>query len=598
MKNFDEGFDNILIYDYDKDYQNSKKFIAEDLIDTNGRDSMCLDGKWNFAPDVFESVIRSRWFDEVKYNRNGLPIPYDFDFDKWDEVAVPGVWNLEKPEYKLYEGTGLYVRNFRYKAREDKRVFLKVGGSNYETRIWINKQYMGRHLGGFTPFMLEVTDYLQEDNRVLVYVNNTRKGEQIPSLHYDWFNYGGIHRSVSLYELPKGFIKNFKINLRKDSNFSKLEYSVLVEGMGVDKVRIYIPELKIDKEVDVKLNRSKQEYIKGIIELDKSNALELWSPESPKLYDVMVSYGDDVLNEKIGFRTIESKGSDIVLNGEKIFLKGMCVHEESLHNGRAVSKDDIENTILEAKELGCNFLRLTHYPHNEEMSIMADRLGIMLWEEIPVYWALEFENKNTFDDASNQLKELITRDINRASVIIWSIGNENPDSDARYEFMSGLAKIARTLDGSRLIGASCLIDVDECRIKDRLTEKLDVIGINEYYGWYLRNFDTLEEILTNSKIGKPFIITETGADAVPGMHSESHELYSEEYQADVYKKQYEVLLKFNYIRGITPWILYDYASMRRMNIMQEGYNLKGIISKDRKHKKRAYYVVKDVYKNL
>lgn len=598
MKKFDEGFDNILTFDYDSEYQRGKKFVAEELIDTNGRASILLDGKWRFSPDIFESVIRSRWFDETKYNRDGLPIPYDFDFDKWDEITVPGSWNCEKPEYALFEGTGLYVRNFNYDKKDGKRVFLKIGAANYETRIWINKQYVGRHLGGFTPFMMEVTEYLQEENRLLIYVNNTRKKEQIPSLHYDWFNYGGIHRSVELFELPEAYIKNFKLNLAKEAGLSKLEYRIELEGKIESKIKITIPELNINEEVELDKAESKTQCVEGFIEIEHVENLELWSPETPKLYDVRISYKNDVLKEKIGFRIIETSGCDIMLNGKPIFLKGMCVHEEKSDGGRTLCDDDIVSTLVEAKSLGCNFLRLTHYPHSEKVAKLADQLGIMLWEEIPVYWALEFENKATFEDASNQLKELILRDRNRASVIIWSIGNENPDSDARYQFMSSLAEVARSYDGSRLLGASCLIDVDECRIKDRLVDKLDVIGVNEYYGWYLRNFETLEKILTNSEIGKPLIITETGADAVPNHFSEAHELYSEEYQADVYRKQFEVLLKFDYIRGITPWILYDYASMRRMSVLQKGYNLKGIISKDRMHKKLAYYVVKDIYKTI
>lgn len=613
MKSFDEGFDNILTFDYDADYQMSRQFLGEDLIETSGRKSICLDGMWNFSPDLFESVIRSRWFDEVKYNREGMPIPYDFDFDHWEEIRVPGSWNIERPEYRLYEGAGLYSKKFSYIKVPNKKVYLRIGGANYETRIWLNKTYIGRHMGGFTPFMVDITDYLEVDNRILIFVNNERKVEQIPSLHYDWFNYGGIHRSVELYEVPKKFIKKFTIKLNKLSDkddFSKLEYSIWLDGVdnklaSGQSVTITIPELNVKEEILISndkleacdsFSQNQNRKVSGTLTLN--HKLELWTPDTPKLYELVLSYGEDCIREQIGFRTIHKEGSDIYLNGEKIFLKGLCVHEESMNNGRAVSKEEIKQTIMDAKELGCNFLRLTHYPHNEEMARLADALGILLWEEIPVYWALEFDNPNTLDDAKNQLSELITRDRNRASVIIWSIGNENPDSDSRYEFMSELAEVARSLDETRLIAASCLIDVEECVIKDRLIEKLDVIGINEYYGWYLRDFSTLEKILKNSQIGKPIIITETGADAVPCKYSEEHEFYSEEYQADVYKKQFELLLQFDYIRGVTPWILYDYASMRRMNLMQRGYNLKGIISKDRSHKKKAYYVLKEIYDKL
>lgn len=604
MKNFDEGFDNILVYDYDSSYKQGKRFIAEDLIAVDGRQGDSLNGKWNFSPDIYESIVRSRWFDEVKTNRDGLPLPYDYDFDQWDEVEVPGTWNGAKAEYSIYEGTGIYFKTFSYEKDRENRIFLRIGAANYETRIWLNKTYLGRHLGGFTPFMVDVTDYIQDYNRILIYVNNTRKGEQIPSLHYDWFNYGGIHRDIDLYKIPSSFIKNYHLYLVNDGTNSKIGYSITVEYKQRDveyekkqNVHIVINELNINYSGTIEWTDNEIGIASGIIPIDPI-LLKLWSPDSPYLYQTKIHFDTDFIEDIIGFRTIETKGTEIILNGKSIFLKGMCVHEESLERGRAVSKEDIINTLEQAKELGCNFLRLTHYPHNEEMAKQADRLGILLWEEIPVYWALEFENPNTYQDASNQLKELILRDRNRSSVIIWSVGNENPDSDERYDFMSNLVAIVKQMDQTRLVGASCLIDVEECRIKDRLSNELDIIGINEYYGWYLRNFATLEEILKNSLMGKPLIITETGADAVCGMHSESNEFYSEDYQAEVYKKQYETLLQFSYIRGITPWILYDYASMRRMSKIQQGFNLKGIISKDRSYKKKAYYIVQEVYKNI
>lgn len=597
-RNFDEGFDNILTYDYDTEYENGLTITADSFMDVSNRKSVSLDGTWYFAPDVFHSVVRSRWFDESKYDRNDLPIPYDFSFDQWEEITVPGVWNNQNPEYTLYEGTGLYFKAFSYEKREHTKVYLRIGGANYETRIWLNKEYLGRHKGGFTPFIVDVTKQINETNRILIYVDNTRKGEQIPSLHYDWFNYGGIHRSVELYEMNEYTIKEFQIHLEKNQESYEFAYQVTAYGNKELGATIRIPELNLCHSINLVKEQDSIYRAKGKIEIKKDVKLELWSPKHPKLYQVELEYMEDRLTDCIGFRIIETQGANILLNGENIFLKGMCVHEESSVNLRSVSKEDIIQLIQQAKELGCNFLRLTHYPHSEMVAKLTDEYGILLLEEIPVYWALEFENPKTFEDANNQLQELIKRDINRASVIIWSVGNENPDSDARYQFMKKLTATARALDQSRLIGASCLIDLDAYKIKDRLIEELDVIGINEYYGWYIRDFSILEKILNNSKIGKPLIITEMGADAVAGYYSKEKELYSEELQADIYKKQFEVLLQYPFIRGITPWILYDYRSMRRMSHMQKGYNIKGVIDKDRKHKKLAYYEVQKVYQSL
>lgn len=157
--------------------------------------------------------------------------------------------------------------------------------------------------------------------------------------------------------------------------------------------------------------------------------------------------------------------------------------------GKTTDEEDIRATIRLAKEeLGCNFLRLAHYPHSRLLPRIADEMGILLWEEIPVYWAIAFHDRETYADAENQLSELIRRDRNRASVIIWSGGNENPDTDDRLRFMAGLAQKARSLDDSRLVSAACLVNTAKLKIEDRLAEHLDVIGLNEYYGWYDPDF--------------------------------------------------------------------------------------------------------------
>lgn len=595
---FDEGFDNILTYDYDKEYREGPVLSGRLLPVSGGREAVSLDGKWRFCPDVFNSTVRSRWFEETRYNRDGQPLPYDFDFEQWDEGEVPGVWNAFKPEYALYEGPGVYFKQFDYKISKEKRVFLRIGAANYEARIWLNGRYLGRHLGGFTPFAAEVTDCIKEKNRLIILTDNSRKGDQVPSCHYDWFNYGGIHRSVTLVETPRLYIRSFSLRLSR-RNKGRLEYQVSLsgdeEGSGELKAVILVEELGISKTVSCISQEGGAFEARGYFQVDE-DSLCLWEPEKPFLYHVTVQAGQDEVRDEIGFRRIEARDRKIFLNGHSVFLRGMCVHEESPSRLKAVNGEDMEETLKMAKELGCNFLRLTHYPHNEQMAKLADRLGIMLWEEIPVYWALEFENPETIQNAEGQLEELILRDQNRASVIIWSVGNENPDTDARYYFMRRLAELARGLDDSRLIGAACLIDVEEGRIKDRLLESLDVAGINEYYGWYLKDFGCLREILERYEADKPVIVTETGAEAKGGLHGGQNEVYTEECQAAVYREQFSLLFQYPFIRGVTPWILYDYASMRRMNCMQRGYNLKGLITADRKHKKMAWDVVVEAYR--
>ncbi|NBK26464.1 MAG: glycoside hydrolase family 2, partial [Spirochaetia bacterium] len=240
----------------------------------------------------------------------------------------------------------------------------------------------------------------------------------------------------------------------------------------------------------------------------------------------------------------------------------------------------------------------SHYPHHRLMAKLADELGLLLWEEIAVYWGLAFAEQQTLESAQNQLSELIVRDRNRSSVIIWSVGNENPDTDERLSFMSALADQARALDASRLIGAACLVNEAKLCIEDRLEEKLDVIGLNEYYGWYDGDWTKLETLLANSVKEKPVLVTEFGAGAKSGFHDAKEALFSEEKQASVYQRQFARILRTGYIQGTFAWILYDFRSPRRMNRYQMGYNRKGLLDERRRHRKLAYLVVQQQYENL
>ena len=325
---------------------------------------------------------------------------------------------------------------------------------------------------------------------------------------------------------------------------------------------------------------------------------ELWSPEKPRLYDVTVSLGKHTVVDRVGFREIRREGNRILLNGEAVFLRGVSMHEDSPSNGRTLTEAEIRESFALVKELGGNFARLAHYPHNGLASRIADEIGLMLWKEIPVYWAINFQSERTLASASSQLTELITRDANRASVIIWSVGNENPDTDARLEFMRTLAETARELDPTRLISAACLVDHVANRIADRLAEHLDVIGLNEYIGWYEPEFAKLPDLLNNSEPDKPVILTEFGGGALAGHHGSRDEMFTEENQAWIYRRQTDTIATIPYIKGMSPWILYDFRSPKRANRFQRGYNRKGLLSQDKRHRKAAFFVLQEFYRGM
>lgn len=563
---------------------------AETMIFDRSRKKESLNGYWHYAVDQYDTCLRQKWFNEYYYDERGNTLPVDFSFDEWELMTLPCCWNTADRMYMLYEGSMVYTRKFIYeKQSSDERMILRIGAANYICRVFINKKYVGMHRGGSTPFCFDITDHLEHDNRIILQVDNTRRNSQVPMENTDWFNYGGIYRDIDLIRVPKVHIKDFKIALEPDSSFGKIRANVFVSENYSGIALLTINELEIFKDIKVS---------NGSGEIVFEAQSKLWSPETPKLYDVSLECAGDKVSDRVGFREIRVNGMDIVLNGKPIFLRGISCHEESKKHGRALTDEERLENIRIAKELGCNYMRVAHYPHNERMAQLADEAGILLWEEIPVYWGIQFDSEDTYTDAENQLKELITRDYNRASVIIWSVGNENPDTDDRLNFMSRLAKCAHSTDKTRMVSAACLVNTEKNAIEDRLEHYLDIIGLNEYCGWYTAEWRMLPELFENSDPQKPVIITEFGADAYAGLRGTITDKGTEDCQAYVYEKQIENIRKISYIKGMTPWILYDFRCPRRTSVNQRYYNTKGLLSADKKYRKPAFYVLQDFYNSI
>ena len=429
------------------------------------------------------------------------------------------------------------------------------------------------------------------DNFVIIKVDNKRRKENVPTQIFDWWNYGGITRDVYLIETEDVFIQNYKFDLDK-SNRNQIFYSITLNRNAAGaKVEVSIPELKV-KQI---LTSDRSGNLSGSI---NAKNLVLWSPENPKLYDVELKLGGTVLKDQIGFRTIETQGKKILLNGKPIFLRGISIHEEkSDGGGRANSTDDAKRLLSWAKELGCNFVRLAHYPHNEFMVREAEREGILVWSEIPVYWTIDWENPSTLLNAQRQLTDMISRDQNRANVIIWSIANETPHGYAREQFLESLAKHARALDTTRLI--SMAMEVTSAsnyvnRLNDNMNRFVDVISFNQYIGWY-RDVNDAAKMTWDIPYNKPVIISEFGGGAKYGFHGAANQRWTEEFQENLYKENTAMLDKIDGLAGTTPWILKDFRSPRRvLDGVQDYYNRKGLFS-DKGEKKLAFYVLKKWY---
>jgi len=572
---------------YDRQY-NPQNLSHAGMVFVGGRARESLNGVWRVCLDPFDTGLRQNWPRLQPLPSEARTLPCDYDPASGDAVRVPSSLNLVRPEWFLYEGGAWFSREFPYQPRAvTERVFLRVGAANYDTKVFLNGEFLGNHYGGSTPFFVELTGHLESENRLQLFVSNTRKADRVPMHHFDWFNYTGIHREVELLRLPTVFIKDLFVRLAPGGDRRAIAVSVTLSEPVATTASCSFPGLGIRATIPIVAGR-------GDVELGAHPGG--WSPEHPMLYEVVVETSGDRVSDRVGFREIAVRGSEILLNGQTVFLRGMCVHEDDEQAGRVTSREDIARRLAHAKELGCNFLRLAHYPHHEWAAHMADEAGIMLWEEIPVYWAVDFGNPATLRDATNQLSELILRDRNRASVVLWGLGNENADTDARLHFMASLAQTARALDGTRLVSAACLIDKKAQRIADRLTAELDVIGINEYYGWYDPDFGELAAIGRNSSPGKPVIVTETGGDALSGLHGAETVLTTEEHQAWIYRNQIATLHGIPFVRGMAPWVLYDFRSLRRQNSHQRGYNIKGLIARDKRTKKAAFATLQAFYR--
>jgi beta-glucuronidase len=576
--------------------------VSEPIILTGAdrRPAISLNGEWAAIVDPYFSGLFSFHHEEKKngwfMNRKAQPgdeFTTEYDFSTASKLKVPGDWNTQRATLLYYEGPVWYERDFTYQPKEHTRVFLHVGAANYKSWFWVNGQKVCEHEGGFTSFNCEVTAAIHAgDNFVVAAVDNTRHEDGVPTLETDWWNYGGLTRSVSLIEVPEVFIKQYDLHLSSTED-SVIEGWVIMDGpvCGAE-AEVEIPELGVKTSLKV------GDGGLAAIRLEVKG-LQHWSPETPKLYKVRISAGQDSIEELIGFRTVETRGTEILLNGKPIFLRGISIHAEAPYRtGRANTDQDAETLLGWAKELGCNFVRLAHYPHDETMLRAADRMGLLVWSENPVYWALQFDNPAVLAKAEQQLEEEIGTSRNHAAIILWSMANETPNTEARTKFIETEAAHARELDPTRLITAALLVraEGDTKIVDDPLGKSLDVIGANEYIGWYEKKPETADITQWRIDYQKPMIISEFGGGAKAGLHGGENERWTEEYQANIYRHQLGMLNRIPQLRGMSPWILMDFRSPNRpLTGIQDGFNRKGLIS-DQGKKKMAYFILQKAYK--
>ena len=564
------------------------------IANVSGRSTISLNGPWKAIIDPYEVGTHLRFYENRKpQNKSDL---VEYDFDKSGSLNVPGDWNSQRPQLFFYEGAVWYEKTFKYHKKLNMRSFVYFGAANEQASVYLNGQKLGEHQGGFTPFNFEVTDQIIEGvNFIVVEVNNKRRPDAVPAMETDWWNFGGLTRSVEIVEVPEIFVQDYSVQLQRNE-MAEVDAVVKLNGAAEPvKVTLEIPELAIKSTTFSDAN--------GMAEFNFPARVELWSPESPKLYRVVIRSSGDKVEDQIGFRNVKAYGDTIFLNGKPIFLRGISMHEEApFRGGRGLTPKDDQTLLGWAKELGCNFVRLAHYPHNEEMIRQADKMGLLVWEEIPVYWTVDWKNPATLENAQEQLRDVVARDQNRASVIFWSISNETRDEPGRLEFLKTLAEYARQLDGSRMItSAMNRTDNSDPQLRvlnDPLGEYLDVLGLNEYLGWYEGRPEDADEMQWKLGFDKPLIVSEFGGGAPFGYRGDAQTRWSEKYQVNLYQHQIKMIQQMPSLVGLSPWVLMDFHSPRRtLPGIQDYHNRKGLVS-DRGEHKQAFYVLQKYYRDV
>ena len=557
----------------------------------------------------------------------------EFSFENGLTLKVPGDWNTQDPRLVFYQGVVWYKRSFEHVAASGSRTFLYFGAANYRASVYVNGLLVGEHEGGFTPFNFDVSEQVRAgENLLVVKVDNRRDDGDIPTPTTDWHNYGGLTRDVLLVRVPESFVRSYELRLDGEPGDAIVGFVQVAGPSPSAAVSVVIPELDVAVTAQVDAE--------GRAALRIPVRPERWSPETPRLYRVELSLGEQRIADRIGFRTLGVADGEILLNDRPVFLRGIAIHDETLDGGgRAWSVAHAEATLGLAKELGCNFVRLSHYPHPDAMARVADRLGLLVWAELPVYWNVAFDEDDTLELGRRMFSELIARDRNRASVIFWSLGNETPAGPDRDRFFAELARHVRSEDGSRLLTAALLTGPEALgpfvgsyylpallgwsrsewvfHIDDGLEKIVDVPAINQYFGWYYSGglalvtpfsseyarqvmLDNMERIRFVTAGGKPLIVSELGAGAKHGLHARPGEMrvYSEEYQAEVYRRQLAMLARQDAVRGLSPWILKDFrAPLRLYQGVQDYWNRKGLVS-ETGEKKQAFDVLRSYYGEL
>lgn len=575
---------------------------ARPLLHVTARTKVSLDGPWRYILDPYDAAKRGNNRRRTFWN-NFRPAPdgalVEYDWEESPVIDLPRDWNSHDPELLWYNGPVYFRRTFSAEAKPGVRQILAFEAINYHATIWLNAEKIGEHEGGFTPFAIDVTDKLKAgENAITICADSRHHKEAVPTDYTDWQNYGGITRSVWLVQTPETRIED--VFVRLDGTMVVADVELAGPARAGQRIELRLGALKASAMTD--------SVGQARIRLRRPASLALWSPEQPVLHDLTITSPSDRIEDRIGLRSIATRGRDILFNGKPIYLRGISIHEEPIGpvGTRRMTETDARRLLGEAKALGCNFVRLAHYPHSETTLRVADELGLIVWAEVPVYWEqIAYGSAHTLALARSMLADMVRRDRNRCSIGLWSVANETPVEPARTSFLQQMIADARTLDPTRLITAALNKNVDvggvkegEARfsIEDPLGADLDVLAVNQYEAWYsTRKPNAIADVSFSTPYDKPLLFSEFGADAKYGTRGAKEHLWTEEFQASLYEETLKLVERTPGCVGLSPWLLKDFRSPRRWHGKhQQFWNRKGLLS-ETGERKLAWSVLRNFY---
>lgn len=574
--------------------------------DTSTRERKSLNGLWRFQLDHNREGFDAQWYAGLPAPRS-MPVPASFN-DLVTDLAA-----------RNFAGDLWYQTEVRIpRGWSGQRILIHLESATHRGTVWVNDVELGSHQGGYLPFEFDLTDHISpgQTARITVCVNNELTFQTIPpgvtedgvlKYFHDFFNYAGIHRNVWLHTTPRAHLDDLTVV----TGFEGADGWARVTVATVDAEHLSVRTVLLDADgVEVTSGSGTEQEL-------QIPGVTLWEPGAAYLYDLEVQLvdGDDVVDShhtRVGVRTVEVRGTEFLVNGKPVYFRGFGMHEDHVTIGKQHCNASMVRDFELLEWIGANSFRTSHYPYSEDVMDYADEHGFLVIDETPavglnmglaggIWGAQGYQtfspdtcNDETQRVHAQEIRELIARDKNHPCVVLWSIANEpESDTEGAENYFRPLFDVAREADPTRPVGFVnvMLAPHGKCRV----SQFADVIMLNRYYGWYVNTGDLAgaerdfrAEAEGWASEGKPIIMTEYGADTMPGLHQLPAFPWSEEYQVEYLQANEKIFDEIDAIIGEQMWNFADF--MTTSGIMRVGGNKKGAFTRDRQPKAAAHHL--------